>query len=148
MKPRDLRRFSAFVVIATLISLPASQVYAQDGVRALEEIVVTAAYREQGLQDVPLSISAVTGETITRAAIQKAEDIQFLVPNFTLTETGIGTNAFIRGAGSGINQAFEQSVGTYIARSSGVHRSWMLNAWKSFADHSPFCLARIRWLAR
>ncbi len=118
MKPRILRRFSAFVVSATLISLSASQVYAQESARALEEIVVTAAYREQGLQDVPLSISAVTGETISRAAIQKAEDIQFLVPNFTLTETGIGTNAFIRGAGSGINQAFEQSVGTYV---DGVH---------------------------
>jgi len=114
MKPRTLRQFSAFVVSATLISLSASQVYAQEGARALEEIVVSAAYREQGLQDVPLSISAVTGETISRVAIQKAEDIQFLVPNFTLTETGIGTNAFIRGAGSGINQAFEQSVGTYI----------------------------------
>ena len=62
----------------------------------------------------PVSISAVTGDTITEAAIQKAEDIQFLVPNFTLTETGIGTNAFVRGIGSGINQAFEQSVGTYI----------------------------------
>ena len=114
MKPRVLRRFSAFVVSAILISLPASQVYAQDGTRALEEIVVTAAYREQGLQDVPVSISAVTGDMMARAAIQKAEDIQFLVPNFTLTETGIGTNAFIRGIGSGINQAFEQSVGTYI----------------------------------
>ena len=114
MAAQVLRRISAFVVSATLILLPASQVFAQATVRALEEIVVTAAYREQGLQDVPVSISAVTGETISRAAIQKAEDIQFLVPNFTLTETGIGTNAFIRGAGSGINQAFEQSVGTYI----------------------------------
>jgi len=118
MKPRVLRRVPAFVVSATLFSLSASQVYAQEAPRSLEEIVVTAAYREQGLQDVPVSISAVTGETISRAAIQKAEDIQFLVPNFTLTETGIGTNAFIRGAGSGINQAFEQSVGTYI---DGVH---------------------------
>ncbi|MGI9271541.1 MAG: TonB-dependent receptor [Woeseiaceae bacterium] len=90
---------------------------AQDSL-ALEEIIVTAAYREQGLQDVPLSISAVTGATLTESALQKAEDIQFLVPNFTLTETGIGTNAFIRGIGSGINQAFEQSVGTYV---DGVH---------------------------
>ena len=89
MKPRTLRRFSACVVSATLISLPASQVFAQEGARALEEIVVTAAYREQGLQDVPVSISAVTGDMMAQAAIQKAEDIQFLVPNFTLTETGI-----------------------------------------------------------
>lgn len=118
MKPRVLRRFSAFVVSATLISLPSTQVYAQEGSRALEEIIVTAAYREQGLQDVPVSVSAVSGDTITATAIQKAEDIQFLVPNFTLTETGIGTNAFVRGIGSGINQAFEQSVGIYV---DGVH---------------------------
>jgi outer membrane receptor protein involved in Fe transport len=114
MATQVLRRISAFVVSATLITLPVSQVSAQATVRALEEIVVTAAYREQGLQDVPVSISAVTGDMMARAAIQKAEDIQFLVPNFTLTETGIGTNAFVRGIGSGINQAFEQSVGTYI----------------------------------
>ena len=80
----------------------------------LEEIIVTATYREQGLQDVPVSVSAVTGDVLVNSALQKAEDIQFLVPNFTLTETGIGSNTFIRGVGSGINQAFEQSVGTYI----------------------------------
>ena len=88
---------------------------AQEGSqRLLEEIIVTATYREQGLQDIPVSVTAVTADTLTSSALQKAEDIQFLVPNFTLTETGIGSNAFIRGIGSGINQAFEQSVGTYI----------------------------------
>ncbi len=98
-------------------SLPNSA-QGQEAQRVLEEIIVTAAYREQGLQDVPVSISAVSGDVLSETALQKAEDIQFLIPNFTLTETGIGTNAFIRGIGSGINQAFEQSVGTYI---DGVH---------------------------
>jgi outer membrane receptor protein involved in Fe transport len=112
MQSCTLRRVSALAAVAAALSGTAQ---AQDSdSRSLEEIVVTAAYREQGLQDVPVSISAVTGDTIAESAIQKAEDIQFLVPNFTLTETGIGTNAFIRGIGSGINQAFEQSVGTYI----------------------------------
>ena len=88
------------------------------GGRVLEEIIVTAQYRAQGLQDVPISVSAVTGEMLTSTAIQKAEDIQFLVPNFNVTETGISTSVFIRGIGSGINQGFEQSVGYYI---DGVH---------------------------
>jgi outer membrane receptor protein involved in Fe transport len=114
MKSSRTRLIPALAGLTALASLPFSTVVAQEGGRALEEIVVTAAYREQGLQDVPVSISAVTGEMMTKTAIQKAEDIQFLVPNFTLTETGIGTNAFVRGIGSGINQAFEQSVGTYI----------------------------------
>ena len=100
-------------IATTLLGFSGASAQESD-VRSLEEIVVTAAYREQGLQDVPVSITAVTGEMMAQTAVQKAEDIQFLVPNFTLTETGIGTNAFIRGIGSGINQAFEQSVGTYI----------------------------------
>ena len=119
MKFRILRRVSALAVLSALISLPVAGANAQEGVRVLEEIVVTAAYREQGLQDVPVSVSAVTGDMITETGIQKAEDIQFLVPNFSLTESGISTNTFIRGIGSGINQGFEQSVGTYV---DGVHR--------------------------
>ena len=105
--------------IAIAILIPTTPVLAQDSeTRILEEITATAQYREQGLQDVPLSISAVTADMITKTGIQKAEDIQFLVPNFSITETGISTNTFIRGIGSGINQGFEQSVGTYV---DGVH---------------------------
>jgi len=114
MQTSQSRKFSALAIFV-IAALPVSVAQGQDsGQRVLDEITVTAAYREQGLQDVPVSISAVTGDVMTSSAIQKAEDIQFLVPNFTLTETGIGTNAFVRGAGSGINQAFEQSVGTYV----------------------------------
>lgn len=51
----------------------------------LDQIVVTAQSREQGLQDTPISISAVPAEKLTGAAIQKSEDLQFLVPNFTMT---------------------------------------------------------------
>lgn len=91
---------------------------AQENQTVLDEITVTAAYREQSLQDVPVSISAVTGDRLVETGYQKAEDIQFLVPNFNINETGIATNIFIRGIGSGINQGFEQSVGTYI---DGVH---------------------------
>ena len=50
--------------------------------------------------------------------IKKLEDLQFKVPNFTMTETGIGSNIAIRGIFSGVNQGFEQSVGTYI---DGIH---------------------------
>jgi len=107
------KAFWMLVVFATILS-QAGPASAQESGPALEEIVVTAAYREQGLQDVPVSISAVTGDMLAQGSLQKAEDIQFLVPNLTINETGIGSNTFIRGIGSGINQAFEQSVATYI----------------------------------
>jgi iron complex outermembrane receptor protein len=102
-------------VLFGCVLAPLGSAMAQDSApRVLDEIIVTAQYREQGLQDVPISVTAVTGDMLTGTALQRADDIQFLVPNFTLTETGIGSNTFIRGIGSGINQAFEQSVGTYI----------------------------------
>ncbi len=48
------------------------------------------------------------------AGIYKIEDLAGYVPNLEMSETGIGTNIYIRGIGSGINQGFEQSVGMYV----------------------------------
>ncbi len=79
----------------------------------LEEIIVTAQKRVQSLQDVPISVNVMAGEKIGEAGISKIEDLQSYVPNFTMSETGIGTNIYMRGLGSGINQGFEQSVGLY-----------------------------------
>ena len=80
----------------------------------LEEVVVTAQLRSQSLADVPVSVSAVSGEKIFEAGIGKAEDLSAYVPNLTVQEVGLGTSIYIRGIGSGENQGFEQSVGTYI----------------------------------
>lgn len=110
-----------------LLSLlaPAAGVLAQspgeaDGFEnALEEIVVTARKREESAQDVPISIVALTGEKIRVADLNRLEELQTYVPNLTVTETGIGTNLSIRGIGSGENQGFEQSVGTYV---DGIYR--------------------------
>jgi iron complex outermembrane receptor protein len=47
----------------------------------LEEIIVTAAKREMALQDVPIAVTAVSGEELPVIQIGSLEDIQFLVPN-------------------------------------------------------------------
>lgn len=103
-----------FLAAASLIGSAA--VLAQPIV--LEEILVTAQKRTESLQDVSVSVNALSGEKIGEAGINKIEDIQAYVPNLTMSETGIGTNIYIRGLGSGINQGFEQSVGMYV---DGVH---------------------------
>ena len=82
------------------------------------EIVVTARKRSERIQDVPLSVAALTGATIQQQGVRKIEDLQTKVPNFKMTETGIGSQIAIRGIFSGVNQGFEQSVGTYI---DGIH---------------------------
>jgi outer membrane receptor protein involved in Fe transport len=114
---RNRRKLIAAACIAILITYPA---FAQDEesapaeTRTLEEIIVTAQIREQGLRDVPISMSVTSGETINNNAILELEDLSAQVPGFTVTEAAISTLVFVRGLGSGINQGFEQSVGMYI----------------------------------
>ncbi len=86
---------------------------AQDEVR-LEEIIVTAQKRAQKLQDVPISVSAVTGAKMEEAGLTNLESLSSYVPNFSINQTGISTTISIRGINSGISQGFEQSVGMYV----------------------------------
>ncbi|MEP5569331.1 MAG: TonB-dependent receptor [Halioglobus sp.] len=81
---------------------------------ALEEVVVTAQKRVESLSDVPISVNVVDGTMITDSGITNLSDLSDFVPNLSMNQTGIGTNVTIRGISSGINPAFEQSVGMYV----------------------------------
>lgn len=81
---------------------------------ALEEIIVTAQKREQSLQDVPISVSVVTGDVIASRNYSDLQDMTDVVPNAFVAEGGAQDNLFIRGIGSGANIGFEQSVGTFV----------------------------------
>ncbi|MEM8661046.1 MAG: TonB-dependent receptor [Pseudomonadota bacterium] len=81
---------------------------------ALEEVFVTAQKRQQSLQDVPVSVSAVTGEQIIERGIVNLEEMSTYVPNLTINQSPGATKTYIRGLGSGENLGFEQSVGLFI----------------------------------
>jgi iron complex outermembrane receptor protein len=81
-------------------------------------IVVTARRREERLIDVPLSVTAVTGEQLEQRGVQEITQVAQEVPNITL-EVSRGTNttltAFIRGVGQQDPVAgFEAGVGLYV----------------------------------
>lgn len=80
----------------------------------LEEVVVTAQLRAENLQDVPVSVTAISGAKLMEAGLGRIEDVQAYVPNLTMSKAGISTDIFIRGIGSGANQGFDQSVGLYV----------------------------------
>lgn len=84
----------------------------------LEEVIVTAKIRAEGLQDVSVSVTALSGDVMNEQGMGKVEDFVAYIPNFSFSETAIGTTMYIRGIGSGINQGFEQSVGMY---SDGIY---------------------------
>ena len=55
---------------------------------AVEEIVVTARKRAENLQEVPITVSAFTAETIRQAGVRDVRDISDLTPNFDLESVG------------------------------------------------------------
>lgn len=79
----------------------------------LEEVIVTAQKRTESLQDVPISVAAVSAQKMSDFGIVDMENLSTYVPNFSINETGISTTVTIRGISSGINPGFEQSVGMY-----------------------------------
>lgn len=111
-------RRSTRTKLATAISLVLASysVYAQESTSKpkLEEIIVTAQKRVENLQEVPLSVSAVSGDKLEKAGIENLEDLTAYLPNIHFTETGLSTQVRVRGVGSDNSQGFEQSVGMYI----------------------------------
>lgn len=82
------------------------------------EIIVTARRRAESLQDVPIAVTAYSGEALERQGAIDITDISDTTPNVTL-ETSRGTNttltAFIRGVGQQDPVAgFEAGVGLYL----------------------------------
>ena len=68
----------------------------------IEEVTVTARRREEKLQDVPISVSAFSGEQLDQLGASDITALQQSTPNLTL-QPARGTNstliAFIRGVG-------------------------------------------------
>ena len=86
--------------------------------KTLEVIQVTAQKRAENAQETPISMNVISSSDLREKSIEKIDDLQYTVPNLHMTETGISTQLFIRGIGTGNNQGFEQSVGQYI---DGIH---------------------------
>ena len=84
------------------------------GTEVLEEVTVTARKRAESLQDVPISITAVSGETLRNSGIDKLENLAPTVPSLHIGEAFGADQFFIRGLGSGVNFGFEQAVGQVI----------------------------------
>ena len=83
-------------LLALLLTSAASAAYAQgadassDGA-AVEEVIVTAAKRAENLQDVPISVSAITGDALARGRVTQVDELVTRVPNLQLSST-VGDN--------------------------------------------------------
>ena len=76
----------------------------------VEELVVTALKRSTVLQDTPIAISAVTGETLAKMGVDNISDYAKAVPGLTLVDGGPGARRIVI---RGIQGAGEAQVGVY-----------------------------------
>lgn len=92
--------------------------------RMIEEIVVTATKREESIQDVPIAISAFTGEDLDARGITDVFSLQQVSPSLFINTSNSTTNGGtmrIRGIGTtGNNVGLEAAVGFFV---DGVYRS-------------------------
>lgn len=109
---------SVLAILTTTMLVAPSVVWAQDTAEedqgGLQEIVVTAQKREEGLSRVPISISAVSGDAISETGTANLEQLSTSVPNLRITQTGIANRIAIRGISSGDNKGFEQSAAMFV----------------------------------
>ncbi len=131
----------AFIAAIAVISAGFSA-YAADDV--VEEIVVTALKRSSSLQDTPIAISALTGETIDRVGADDFVDIVGSVPGLTLRDNGPGaTRPIIRG----VSSPGEPQVGVYFDEALAVGAPGTTNdAGLRSPELKPFDMERIEVL--
>ena len=83
------------------------------------DIVVTARRREETLQDVPISVSAISGDQLAKSGVTDVQGLQYRTPSLSITSTQSQRNtvAFsLRGQRTQETQLFTDSpVGTYFA---------------------------------
>ena len=98
-----------------IASVYAGGAFAQE---KIEEVIVTAQKRKEKLQEVPISISAISGGQLEVRGIDGAKDLNALAPNVTVVNTG-GSSLIaatsIRGMNSGQPAIWaDPSVGIYV----------------------------------
>ncbi|HHX83305.1 MAG TPA: TonB-dependent receptor plug domain-containing protein, partial [Pseudomonadaceae bacterium] len=98
-----------------LLTLPAAPVLAQQGMMALEEIIVTARRREERLQDVPVSMTVLNQQQMDNANIFNAADLATYTPSLQANNRfgSDATNFAIRGFSQELRTT--ASVGVYFA---------------------------------
>lgn len=113
--PSEIERLCVGIGFILLTSIAVAQQSEQKAV--LEEIIVTATRVERNLQEVPISVTALTSETLKRLGVTRVKDLEMAVPGLAIT--GSDHNAFfplaIRGifSESRVN-GFEMAYGVYV----------------------------------
>lgn len=122
MKTRIFTTAATFAIaVATIVDPAAAQQAPSQGADSAEvnsnEIVVQARRRDEKLQDVPLSVTALSSDAIKDAGIANVTDVQAYTPGLNVAQ-GVDDNTarfFVRGIGTATpTVGIEPSVPVYV----------------------------------
>ena len=86
----------------------------------LEEVVVTAQRRVENVQDVPATVTALSGEQLEAAGIGSTKDLTYVTPGLLWGRSTSFSQPTIRGIGSRGGTGDESNVATYV---DGVYQA-------------------------
>ncbi len=127
--PQNFKRKPLPLLVALTLGVASQSAFSQDTSETevkkggLETITVTAQKRAQNLQEVPVAVTAFTGDEMGESVIKDLYDLQTNVPGLGAFQSQSATNSSfsIRGVGtSSQNFGLESSVGLYV---DGVYRA-------------------------
>ncbi len=100
--------------------------------RGSDEIVVTAERRARDVADVPITITALTGEELQEAGVTRSDDLTQLTPGLQVSRTGSNGFFFLRGVGTSINPiGADTSIALYV---DGIYQPRSRNTLVTFLD--------------
>lgn len=99
------------LLAALAAALPVTSAWAE-----LDEITVTARLVEENLQEAPVSITALTAETLQNARVRDIDDLANFTPNLTFEAgpDGRRQSPVIRGLGIIDTRGFDNNVGVFV----------------------------------
>ncbi|MEX1668400.1 TonB-dependent receptor [Zhongshania guokunii] len=108
---------AAMVLISCQSTLQAQEVAQEERQsrnRMMEEVVVTATKRAENAQDVPVSVSAFSGDMLAAMGVDNPTDLQAVTPGLTYNSATGFSIIYLRGVGSDAFLMADPSVATYI----------------------------------
>jgi iron complex outermembrane receptor protein len=112
---------STALALAVGLAIASAQAAAQDSPSAraasgdLEEVVVTAQRRAETLQEVPISVAVLSGETLEAAGVATVNELPLLVPGMRIDTQGAAAQPTIRGVGtSTAGTGMTSNVAVYV----------------------------------
>jgi iron complex outermembrane receptor protein len=127
MKNTFIKSFIGLLAICTMFGTAWAQ-QDEDTAGQLEEVVVTATHRAENIQEIPISVTAISGEALDKADIFDPATVALRVPNMTYGEFSPGQALIsLRGVssvddGAGLDNSIALFLdGVYIGRLAAIN---------------------------